>query len=128
MSAIEKLVKAEALVADLENQIAEGLAGMDQAEARVAELEGAGAAFIDSWSGGDVQKAPMYAAVVAMEQALSGDGSAYADVVRAARMPGRTFQHVSSYGTSHEAGIRFNDKADAEAFRRALIKMEGTTP
>ena len=32
---------AEALVADLENQIAEGLAGLDQAEGRIAELEGA---------------------------------------------------------------------------------------
>ena len=80
--------KAEALVDDLENQIAEGLAGMDQAEARVAEMEGALREVMDwinNWDPrfADDDEWPDTNSRVLL--ALSGDGSAYADVVRAAR-------------------------------------------
>ena len=48
MAAIElakALRKSEALADDLENQIAELQAGLDQAEGRVADIESAGKAF-----------------------------------------------------------------------------------
>ena len=90
----KQLEESKDLVADLENQIAEGLAGMDQAEARAAMLEGALKPFADAaknldntdkdeWSAwesvaaGDVKLGDFRRA----DQALSGDGSAYADVV-----------------------------------------------
>ena len=84
--------KAEALVADLENQIAEGLAGMDQAEGRIAELEEALEEIKDDFIGvaDECGMADMGRQAVRqtardvvgiVDKALSGDGSAYADVV-----------------------------------------------
>ncbi len=92
---LDRAEKAEALAVDHENQIAELLAGMDQAEGRVAELEGAlypaeqlltilakrnVNALISS---GDIDT--MLVTVNAVRQALSGDGSRIMDVVKAAR-------------------------------------------
>ena len=106
--------KAEALVADLENQIAEGLAGMDQAKGRIAELEEALGLLIDE-IGLSVPDQPQefdannfWRAFAKANQALSSDGSAYADVVRAARefKPGDTLSEL--------ALMRAVDKMDGE--------------
>ena len=93
---------AEDVVDDLENQIAEIMAGMDQAEGRVAELEGAlrrhhfwhvsqEDAIFPNGEGKyiTINMATEYADSSMCEKTMkalfSGDGSAYADVVRAAR-------------------------------------------
>ena len=82
LDAIDRSVKAEALVADLENQIAELMAGMDQAEARVAVLKEelgdlVGAARGMPLCADDLCQGSLDIAIESAEQALSGDGSAY---------------------------------------------------
>ena len=92
-----------ALVDDLENQIAEGLAGMDQAEGRIAELDGAIRAALKTTDKDEC--------VHILLMVLSGDGSAYADVVRAAQ----TLR-------------KLDPNACSLLLEQALDKLEGTTP
>ena len=87
----KQLRESQALVDDLENQIGEGLAGMDQAEGRVAELsdlimESAPVSWVCVGGIDGAQLASEWERRAS--QAISGDGSAYADVVREAERRG----------------------------------------
>ena len=119
-----KLAVAEAFAADHENQIAELRAGMDQAEGRVAELEGVLQEFLDwtvksrdsDYLNGDdrIEEGDgfndlehIYART---RQILSSDGSRIMDVVKAARGLAK--------GTDWNNGTQ----AKAHGYRRKLLE------
>ena len=136
---------AEALAADHENQIAELTAGLDQAEGRVAELEGAASIFEDHYERSTCQHEITHRGgaiweicdscgakwaddeggfkpfeypedIVHARQALAGDGSRIMDVVRAAA------QFCSCIGTGGELGERGGEPGECDERYGALLR------
>ena len=128
--------KAEALAADHENQIAELCMGLDQAEGRVAELEGAAGRLADAFKmitdakpddmGSAEQWAEIEGAYKSVREALSGDGSRIMDVVKAARIA-RGILPIQRNPHDDDALQRLVNLAMSD-IGEALDRMDGKEP
>ncbi len=130
-----ELEKAEALADDLENQIAELQAGMDQAEARAAEMERVleGTLAVREMLHGiknnkilpDYFRHQIPKEIRECSDVLSNDGSAFAEVVRAERRLSKAVRAVRFSGGNHWSPpyfmvIKATSGPEAEEFLHAL--------